>query len=177
MNSNMNFKMKFLTNQRLLEPQINCTQSNFCLLLLKFWVYHHIKTIKLREESIDKVIQLTSFSLSNRRRCSNGSPAPIGLGVFSFSFGRTFNCSPGVSWISSDRTRGMRRKTPFGPFCTCSGCISIDSLLRRPVALWFRERMDKTTVKMVIATSRNLITPFTNGNGFKFDLSFVDRTI
>lgn len=82
--------------------------------------------------------KLTCFSLSNRSRCSNGKPAPIGLGVLSFSCGWAWTCcawSAGVSCISSDRTRGIRRKTPFGPFCKWSGCNSIDSLLLRPVAL------------------------------------------
>lgn len=90
-------------------------------------------------------IQLTCFSLSSRSRCSNGRPAPIGLGVFSCSWltggggSGCVACTGGslvdVSWISSDRTRGIRLKTPFVILC-CSGCSSIDSLLLRPVALF-----------------------------------------
>lgn len=81
----------------------------------------------------------TCFSLSIRRRVNSGSPAPIGLG--DLSTGGWWKSSFVISF-SSERTRGIRRSTPFGVFIPdedevrCSGCSSIDSLLRRCVLWW-----------------------------------------
>lgn len=95
---------------------------------------------------------LTCFSFSKRNRCNSGNPAPMGLGDFSFDVlidpVEVAAADIDVSWwssagslecISSERTRGMRRSTPFGVLFVVawwSGCNSIDSLLLRPVALW-----------------------------------------
>lgn len=76
--------------------------------------------------------QLTCFSLRSRRRCSNGSPAPIGLGVLSCNSSLASALSAS---FSSDRTRDMRFSRillPRGGCCAVAASQGFIAFARGP---------------------------------------------